>query len=229
MTGTVRFAGRPAVKAALEAMRAADRAAGRPRPFAEHLADLAAGPVEAPDTESPRAESRREEELREHRDALLTLGREYLTVETASTTLGGFVAWLDASTRTDATPGPGVDLVTFHRAKGLEWRVVFVTGCEQGLVPIGWAQTGATIAEERRLLHVALSRAADEVHCSWARERTVAGRTVRREPSPWLPLIAERAARVAPAPLDTRTALAGVRAALDAATPPQPRRVPRPR
>jgi DNA helicase-2/ATP-dependent DNA helicase PcrA len=224
MTGTARFADRPAVNAALEAMRAADRAAGRPRPFSEHLADLTAGPVEAPD-----AESQHEEELREHRDALLTLGREYLAVETGSTTLGGFVAWLDAGTRTDPTPEPGVDLVTFHRAKGLEWRVVFVTGCEQGLVPIGWAQTEAAIAEERRLLHVALSRAADEVHCSWARERTVASRTVRREPSPWLPMIAERAARVAPALLNTRTALAGMRAALDAATPPQPRRASRPR
>ncbi len=118
------------MKAALEAMRGADGAAGRPRPFSEHLADLTAGPVEAPD-----AESRQEEELREHRDALLTLGREYLAVETGSTTLGGFVAWLDAGTRTDPTPEPGVDLVTFHRAKGLEWRVVFVTGLRTGTGP----------------------------------------------------------------------------------------------
>ena len=73
----------------------------------------------------------------------------------------------------------GVDLVTFHRAKGLEWQVVFVTGLERGLVPISWATTPGPRAEERRLLHVALSRAEDALHCSWARLRTACGAAFR--------------------------------------------------
>ena len=53
--------------------------------------------------------------------------------------------------------------MTFHRAKGLEWQVVFVTGLERGLVPISWAGHADARAEERRLLHVALGRAEDWV------------------------------------------------------------------
>ncbi len=76
--------------------------------------------------------------------------------------------------------------MTFHRAKGLEWQVVFVTGLERGLVPISWASTPDARAEERRLLHVALGRAEDTLRCSWARLRTTGGRRSARQPSPWL-------------------------------------------
>ncbi len=83
-------------------------------------------------------------------------------------------------------PGDAVEVVTFHAAKGLEWPVVHVAGLEQGLVPIGHARTPAALAEERRLLYVALTRARDELHCTWAEQRTFSGRTVAREPSMFL-------------------------------------------
>jgi DNA helicase-2/ATP-dependent DNA helicase PcrA len=79
-----------------------------------------------------------------------------------------------------------VELATFHAAKGLEWPVVFVVGLEQGLVPIGHADTPAARAEERRLLYVALTRAEIELHCSWAERRTFASRALPRSPSPYL-------------------------------------------
>src|SRR5207302_3080117 len=82
-----------------------------------------------------------------------------------------------------------VEVVTFHRAKGLEWPVVFICGVERGLVPIGRAETPAERAEERRLFYVALTRAEREVRCSWAEERTFGTKTVRRQPSPWLSLV----------------------------------------
>jgi DNA helicase-2/ATP-dependent DNA helicase PcrA len=53
-------------------------------------------------------------------------------------------------------------------------------------VPIGHARTEAEVDEERRLLYVALTRAEEELHCSWAAERRFGDRTVAREPSPWL-------------------------------------------
>ena len=88
--------------------------------------------------------------------------------------------------------------MTFHRAKGLEWQVVFVTGLERGLVPISWAGTPEARAEERRLLYVALTRASRELHCSWARRRRMgSGRQMERQPSPWLAAVA-RASRVGP-------------------------------
>ncbi len=79
--------------------------------------------------------------------------------------------------------------MTFHRAKGLEWRVVFVTGLEDGLVPIAHARTPQAVSEERRLLYVACTRAMDDLRCSWARERSFAGRRSVRKPSPYLAAI----------------------------------------
>ena len=77
-----------------------------------------------------------------------------------------------------STAGPGeaetgVELVTFHRAKGLEWQAVHVVGLESGLVPIVHAATPEALAEERRLLYVALTRAGRVLECSWARSRAM--------------------------------------------------------
>ena len=93
----------------------------------------------ADDPEATADRRGRDDELREHRDALLRLGRDYLASEGGTGSVAGFVAWLDLATRSEQRGGPAVDLLTFHRAKGLEWRVVFVTGLELGLVPISWA------------------------------------------------------------------------------------------
>ena len=103
----------------------------------------------------------------------------------------GFVSWVEASLRSDPPrqAGDAVDLVTFHRAKGLEWRVVFVTGLEDGLVPIAHARSTEALAEEQRLLYVACTRAMDDLHCSWARERSFGGRRSARTPSPYLAAI----------------------------------------
>ena len=53
----------------------------------------------------------------------------------------------------------GVDLATFHAAKGLEWPIVHLAGVEAGYVPIAHARGAAANAEERRLLYVAATRA----------------------------------------------------------------------
>lgn len=80
--------------------------------------------------------------------------------------------WI-ATTNPFAT-GPdvtGVDVLTFHGAKGREWHTVFVTGVETSLVPHRSATTVAARAEEARLLHVALTRARDRLIVTWARRR----------------------------------------------------------
>src|SRR5205823_12916190 len=135
---------------------------------------------------------------------VLRLGREYLAADGGGGSAGGFVAWLEMTMRgdDDLSPGTGSDavqLLSFHRAKGLEWELVCVTGVERGLVPISYATEPDALAEERRLLHVALSRAGQYLHISWARQRTVGGRPARRSPSPWLQAIeAANAGGVAP-------------------------------
>jgi DNA helicase-2/ATP-dependent DNA helicase PcrA len=119
-------------------------------------------------------------------EELVRLGHDYLALE-SDATVAGFVAWLGATLRSEAprASADAVELATFHSAKGLEWPVVFLAGLERGLVPISFAKTEDAKEEERRLLYVAVTRAERELHCSWARERTVGSRTMRRQPSPW--------------------------------------------
>lgn len=79
-------------------------------------------------------------------------------------------------------PG-GVMVTTFHGAKGLEFKTVFIVGCEEGVAPDFRARTEAALLEERRALYVAITRAADEVIMSWVRQRG----TWRGVPSRFLP------------------------------------------
>ncbi|HEV2310218.1 MAG TPA: ATP-dependent DNA helicase UvrD2 [Acidimicrobiia bacterium] len=183
------FLGRPEVRAALDALASAARAAPR-RAFEEHLVDLDAMAAEAGEAS----------ERGGHVEALARLGREYLDAEAGAGTLEGFRAYLAAALRDDVPDGAdAVELLSFHRAKGLEFHTVFVTGLERGLVPVSFADTAAERAEERRLLYVALSRAEEGLHCSWARSRALGTRVVRRTPSPWLATI-ESAAGASPGP-----------------------------
>ena len=61
-----------------------------------------------------------------------------------------------------------------------------LAGLEQGLVPISRARTTAEMAEEQRLLYVAITRAERDLHCHWAAERAFGERSVDRFPSPYL-------------------------------------------
>jgi superfamily I DNA/RNA helicase len=91
----------------------------------------------------------------------------------------------------DPTGTEAVTVCSFHRAKGLQWTSVWVCGLEAGFVPIAYASTSSALAEERRLLYVALSRAERDLHCSWARQRrSHNGVMLWREPSPWLAALA---------------------------------------
>jgi DNA helicase-2/ATP-dependent DNA helicase PcrA len=165
------------VQVALDALRTTAREAPQ-RPFAEHLTDFATDAESLP------------EERREHVDALVRLGNEYLEADGGRGSVDGYLEFLHTSLRGDDAGGGGggngVELLTFHRAKGLEFDTVFVTGLEKGLVPISYAKSPEAMDEEQRLLYVALSRAERGLHLTWARERTVAGRQARRTRSSWI-------------------------------------------
>jgi DNA helicase II / ATP-dependent DNA helicase PcrA len=80
-----------------------------------------------------------------------------------------------------------VALLTLHAAKGLEFPIVFIVGCEDGLLPlrIPWLPP-ADIEEERRLLYVGMTRAKQRLVLTSARKRTLAGRQVEQPPSSFL-------------------------------------------
>jgi DNA helicase II / ATP-dependent DNA helicase PcrA len=96
--------------------------------------------------------------------------------------------------------GGGVNLLTYHRAKGLEFDAVLLPALEDGLLPIRQASTPPEVAEERRLLYVGLTRARVHLWLSWAARRAgPSGREQPRKPSRFLDdVVAPGGARVRP-------------------------------
>jgi DNA helicase II / ATP-dependent DNA helicase PcrA len=80
-----------------------------------------------------------------------------------------------------------VSLLTLHAAKGLEFPVVFIVGCEDGLLPLRWGMIDEqSLAEERRLLFVGMTRAREHLILTHAKKRRLAGRVRESIPSPLL-------------------------------------------
>jgi DNA helicase-2/ATP-dependent DNA helicase PcrA len=178
--GDGRFLERPAVRAALDRLRAADSATPG-MPLAVHLTDLQL------DDDTDEKAKAGDDERAQHTAAVVRLGHEYDAIDPGGS-VSSFVGWLGTAMRNEepSLDSDAVELLTFHRAKGLEFHTVHVTGLERGLVPIARAEDPAARAEERRLLYVALTRAEHTVALSWARRRTLGSREVNRTPSPWL-------------------------------------------
>jgi DNA helicase-2/ATP-dependent DNA helicase PcrA len=85
-----------------------------------------------------------------------------------------------------------VNLLTLHAAKGLEFPVVFLVGCEDGLLPLRWpgsAPSDDEVAEERRLFFVGLTRAQDRLFLSHAGRRFRHGSEREQSPTPFLDVI----------------------------------------
>ncbi len=85
-----------------------------------------------------------------------------------------------------------VNLLTLHAAKGLEFPVVFLVGCEDGLLPLRWPGNSPSddeIAEERRLFFVGLTRAQDRLYVTSAARRFRHGTEREQNPSPFLDVI----------------------------------------
>ena len=98
-----------------------------------------------------------------------------------------------------------ISLLTLHAAKGLEFPVVFVVGCEDGLLPLrlpGEQPDEASVAEERRLFFVGMTRARSYLCLSHARQRTRLGVNRQAPPSPFLadidPALCERVGETTP-------------------------------
>jgi len=68
-----------------------------------------------------------------------------------------------------------VTLMTLHNAKGLEYPIVFVAGCEDGVFPHSRALDEGGLEEERRLFYVGVTRAKRELYLAYARRRSVFG------------------------------------------------------
>jgi DNA helicase II / ATP-dependent DNA helicase PcrA len=109
--------------------------------------------------------------------------------------LDRFLTEISLGAETDALDprADAVTLLTLHAAKGLEFEVVFLAGCEKALLPL-WLPgqpplAAAELAEERRLLFVGMTRARARLFLTCASRRTRQGSAREAGVSPFLAAI----------------------------------------
>jgi DNA helicase-2/ATP-dependent DNA helicase PcrA len=144
--------------------------------------------------EALRAERTIEAEGRiENLEELINVAAEYDSGESAEPSLGEFLQQValvaDADERRDDRGL--VTLMTLHNAKGLEYPIVFMIGCEEGVFPHSRAIEEGGIEEERRLCYVGITRARNDLFITYARSRTVFGARTYGIPSRFLGEIPE--------------------------------------
>ncbi len=88
-----------------------------------------------------------------------------------------------------------VALMSIHSAKGLEWKAVFIIGCEDGIIPC--TLFGDTdIDEEKRLFYVGMTRAKQFLFISYAAKRRLGSRILTLKPSPFLEKIPQQLVQI---------------------------------
>ncbi|HLY48608.1 MAG TPA: UvrD-helicase domain-containing protein [Solirubrobacteraceae bacterium] len=146
----------------------------------------------------------------ENLEELVNVAAEYDASETENHSLEEFLQQVslrsDADERTDETGM--VTLMTLHNAKGLEFGIVFMIGCEEGVFPHSRALDEGGLEEERRLCYVGITRAERDLYMCYARTRNVFGSRTWGAPSRF---IAEIPAKLSDRE-EERASLAGVRA-----------------
>jgi len=104
--------------------------------------------------------------------------------------LEGISLLMTAETRSEDESADAVRLMTMHASKGLEFDTVFITGCEDKLIPFKRDEgTGKPEDEEVRLFYVGLTRAKRKLFLCRAAKRQRFGKTHFPDPSPFLDVI----------------------------------------
>jgi DNA helicase-2/ATP-dependent DNA helicase PcrA len=152
------FLARPAARGMIRALRGSG---GR-----TEVAEVVSGVAEAQGLTAVLPDGLGEEELTRQGD-LARFVR--LAEEFGEGTVGEFLADLN-SRFGEESAGRGVNLLTYHRAKGLEFEAVFLPRLEEGELPFKRARLGEALAEERRLLYVGMTRAKRYLEITWSSE-----------------------------------------------------------
>ncbi|WP_043344909.1 3'-5' exonuclease [Belnapia moabensis] len=103
------------------------------------------------------------------------LGHAWTVALRAAEQAGSVAAYCDGAALGampgEAEPADAVQVLTLHRAKGLEFDHVLLAGLEEGVWPNWQAEQRGAIAEERRLFYVGVTRARHSLQLSWVRQR----------------------------------------------------------
>jgi DNA helicase-2/ATP-dependent DNA helicase PcrA len=185
------FLSRPAARAVLARLRRADGSAPI-EPAMRQVTD-SLGYDEPAGADSDEERTRRSDLAR-----LRALSSEFAQANADGATIAAFVAELPKRFSVEES-GRGVQLLTYHRAKGLEFDVVFLPRLLDGELPYRSGRSEADPLEERRLFYVGITRARHWLALTWPTERRTtvspfveeaSGRPPGRRPKP---IAAERA------------------------------------
>src|SRR5207253_8204228 len=126
-------------------------------------------------------------------DELLNSAREFADAN-PSAALTDYLDSLTLMTDLDRYESEkGVTLMTLHAAKGLEFKVVFLAGMEEGILPHSQSlEESDDVEEERRLCYVGMTRAREQLYCLYALERRVHGQLRDQRPSAFVQEIPEQ-------------------------------------
>jgi superfamily I DNA/RNA helicase len=106
-----------------------------------------------------------------------------------SDTLSAFIAEIETALKeySGYAHAEKISLLTLHAAKGLEFPVVFIPGCDDGILPYRLkGDENCHIDEERRLFYVGLTRSSSQIYLSGAGKRYVYSKEVIFNRSPFL-------------------------------------------
>jgi len=164
------FLARPAARATLRLLR---RAAGAPAEAVRQVAEAQGFLAVVPEGVGDEEMTRQSDLAR-----LVRLAEEF---DDGTRTVADFLADLEARFGEEAQ-GRGVNLLTYHRAKGLEFEVVFLPNLVEGELPFKRSDVG----EERRLFYVGMTRAKQHLELTWTGgpSRFLEELEVVREPEP---------------------------------------------
>ncbi|HYS53005.1 MAG TPA: UvrD-helicase domain-containing protein [Thermoanaerobaculia bacterium] len=126
-------------------------------------------------------------------DELVNSAREFVE-QNPTASLGDYLDSLTLMTDLDRYESQkGVTLMTLHAAKGLEFKIVFLAGMEEGILPHSQSlEESDDVEEERRLCYVGMTRAREQLYCLYALERRVHGMMRDQRPSAFVQEIPER-------------------------------------
>ena len=139
--------------------------------------------------EALRAERTIEAEGRlENLEELVGVGREYDATAEEGGSVEEFLQQIALFSEQDNLRDDEgiVTLMTLHNAKGLEFPVVFMIGCEDGVFPHMRAIESGDLEEERRLCYIGITRAKRDLYLSHARQRALYGAREWNVPSRFL-------------------------------------------
>jgi DNA helicase-2/ATP-dependent DNA helicase PcrA len=156
------FLQRPAARAVLARLRRVDGASAVEPAVIRATDELGFDPGAQPGADEERT---RQSDL----GRLRALAQEYAQAHGEEATIAGFVAELPKRFSVEET-GRGVQLLTYHRAKGLEFDVVFLPRLLDGELPYHSGRSFADPEEERRLFYVGITRARHWLAITWSRE-----------------------------------------------------------